>query len=335
MRNKNLGLIMVIVIVLALTSVMSGWGEQVYVIKYAHHQMIGTPQDKGVVLFKEKVEELSGGKVKVEIYPNNQLGSLREVIESVQGGQIELAQEALRMLANFEPSLNINVLPYLYPSTEIMWKVLDGGLGQKLSVKMEKQGFINLGWMSGGPNQFSCNKALRTTDDFKGVMMRAMAAPIIFSAIKAFGANPIPIEFSELYNALQQGVVDGQENPMQTVCMLHLYEVQDYVNLTHHSSIVYANIINKKYWESLPKDVQEVISEAMQYACEKQRKIMDYEETKYISEIEANDCKVIELTDEEIAGLREATLKVQDEFAEIIGADLVAEFRDEIERLSK
>ena len=335
MRIKNLGLIMVIVIVLALTSVLSGWGEQVYVIKYAHNQTVGSPQDQGIVIFKEKVEELSGGKVKVEIYPNNQLGSLREVIESVQGGQIELTQQSLGMVSNFAPSCSINVLPYLYPSEEIMWKVLAGGPGQRLNVEMEKVGFINLGWMSGGPNQFSCNKPLRTTDDFKGVMMRIFPAPINVATTKALGANPVSIEFSELYNALQQGVVEGQENPMQTITSLHLYEVQKYVSLTHHSWTIYANIMSKIYWESLPKDVQEVVSEAMQYACEKQRKIMDDEERTYISEIEAHDCKVIELTDEEIAGLREATLKVYDEFAETIGVDLIAEFKDEIERLSK
>lgn len=335
MRNKNLGLVMIIIIALVLTSVMFGWGEQMYVIKYAHNQRIISPQHEGIVIFKEKVEELSEGKVKVEIYPNNQLGSLREVIESVQGGQIELAQQPLGMIANFVPSLNVNVLPYIYPSTEIMWKVLDGGPGQRLNLEMEKQGFINLGYMNGGQNQFSAIRPLRTSDDFNGLRMRAMPAPIIISTIKAFGGSPVPIEFSELYNSLQQGLVDGQENPTQTVSMLHLYEVQDYVTLTKHSSMIYANIMNKKYWESLPKDVQEVILEAMQYACEKQRKLMADEEVNYRNEIKAHGTEIIELTDEEINAFKEATLKVHSEFADIIGADIVAEFKDEIERLSK
>jgi len=348
MKTMKSRFILAVVMVFALASILAGCSssnsggstgggdeEQTYTIKYAHNQLEGTPQDQGTVLFKEKVEELSEGRIKVEIYPNNQLGSLREVTESVQGGQIELGQQPLGMISNFASKLTINDLPYLYTNEEVMWQVLDGAPGERLNEEMESSGFINLGYMSGGPKQFSANKPLRTVEDFKGVRIRAMPAPIVISTFEALGANPIPIEFSELYNSLQQGVVEGQENPNQTVDMLNLYEVQDYQTLTNHSWMVYANIMNKAYWESLPKDIQDIILEAMEYASKEQRVIMQNAEAEYIESIEANGCEVVELTDEEIAGLREATLKVYDEFTDEIGADLIEEFKAEVERLSK
>ncbi|HZK11407.1 MAG TPA: TRAP transporter substrate-binding protein [Atribacterota bacterium] len=323
--------ILVLLVVLFISLTMGGGAETV--IKYAHNQQIGSPQDEGARIFKEKVEELSGGQVRIDIYPNNQLGSLREVIESVQGGQIEMAQQPLGMIANFVPVLNINDLPYLYPSEDILWKVLDGPMGGKLNEYMYDAGFINLGYHSGGPKQFSANIPLRTTDDFSKVNLRAMPAPIVIATFEALGSHPVPIEFSELYNSLQQRVVDGQENPMQTVSMLHLYEVQKYVTYTNHSWMIYANIVNKRFWDSLSTDVQRVMLQAMKETAPIQRKIMRDAEQDYIQESEANGCEVIMLSPNEVDALRKATLSVHEKFVDIIGRDLYDSFIREIESL--
>lgn len=324
-------LILVVVVVLFAALTMGGGAETV--IKYAHNQRVGSPQDEGARLFKEKVEELSGGQIRIEIYPDNQLGSLREVIESVQGGQIEMAQQPLGMIANFVPVLNINDLPYIYPSEDILWKVLDGPMGEKLNEYMYNAGFINLGYHSGGPKQFSANTPLRTTDDFSKVNLRAMPAPIVIATFEALRSNPVPIEFSELYNSLQQGVVDGQENPMQTVSMLHLYEVQKYVTYTNHSWMIYANIVNKGFWDSLSTDIQRIMLQAMKETAPVQRKIMRDAEQEYIQESGANGCEVIMLSLNEVDALRKATLSVHEKFVDTIGRDLYDSFIREIESL--
>lgn len=335
MKKHSLWFMMALLIVFVTQPMFAG-GEQedgTFLIKYAHNQKIGSPQDEGVNIFKNKVEELSGGRIKVEVYPDNQLGSLREVIESVQGGQIEMAQQPLGMIANFVPVLNINDLPYLYPSEEVLWKVLDGEMGDKLSAAMLDNNFVNVGYHSGGPKQFSANIPLRTPEDFSKVKLRAMPAPIIIATFEAFGATAVPIEFSELYNSLQQGVVDGQENPMQTVSMLKLYEVQDYVSYTNHSWMIYANIINKQFWDTLPSDIQDIIYEAMAYAAPLQRELMREAEEDYIKETEANGCKVIFLTDEEKEVLTKRAKVVHEKFAPEIGIDFYNEYVEAVESL--
>ncbi|MCM3760944.1 TRAP transporter substrate-binding protein [Alkalihalobacillus oceani] len=304
------------------------------VIRYAHNQHESTPQHEGTVLFKEKIEELSEGRIEVQIYPNNQLGSLRETIESVQAGQIELAQQPIGMISNFVPEMTLNDLPYLFPSEEVLWAVLDGEGGQMYDSYLENQGFVGLGYMSGGPKQFSAHKPLRTTDDFAGTSIRAMEAPIVISTMEALGANPVPIAFSELYNSLQQEVVDGQENPNQSFVMLNLHEVQDVVTMTNHSWMIYNNIMNKDFYESLPADLQELVREAMEYANDEQRLLMQAEEESYISELEELGTEVVHLTDEEIEALRQATLPVYDEFKDVIGDELMQSFLGEIESLS-
>jgi len=328
-------LILVIAMFFVAALVMAGGQSEgeVIKIKYAHNQRTGSPQDEGAKLFKQKIEELSGGRVQVTIYPDNQLGSLREVIESVQSGQIEMAQQPLGMIANFAPQLNINDLPYLYPSEEVLWKVLDGAMGEKLTGYMNDVGFVNLGYHSGGPKQFSANIPLRTKADFSKVSLRAMPAPIVIATFEALGANPVPIEFSELYNSLQQRVVDGQENPMQTVSMLNLYEVQKYVTYTNHSWMIYANIVNKKFWETLPADVQKLMYQAMKETAPAQRKLMQNAEAEYIREAEKNGCQVIMLTPAEIEALRQLTLPVHNAFIDRIGRDLYNSFIKEIESL--
>ena len=313
----------------------TGNNEEQYVIKYAHNQLESTPQHEGTLLFKEKVEELSNGRITVQIFPNNELGSMREVIEQVQSGQIELAQQSLSVLTNFAPELAVTDLPYLFPSEEVLWETLDGPMGDKLNGKLESAGLKALGYMSGGPKQFSSNMPIRTLADFKSQRFRALPAPIIISTFESLGINPIPIEFSELYNSLQQGVVDGQENPTQTVDMLRLYEVQKYVALTDHAWMIYNNVMNKDFFDKLPADLQEAVVEAMDYANVEQRKIMSSEEETYIKNIEANGCEVIRISDEVKADLAKATSVVEEQFRDTIGADLIAEFKAEIERLSK
>lgn len=329
---KKLLVFLVLLLICAALVMAGGQNEEdVITIKYAHNQRTGSPQDQGAILFKQRLEELSGGKVKVVIYPDNQLGSLREVIESVQGGQIEMAQQPLGMIANFVPEANINDLPYIYPSEDVLWKVLDGPMGDKLTEFMNAAGFVNIGYHSGGPKQFSANIPLRTKSDFSKVSLRAMPAPIVISTFEALGANPVPIEFSELYNSLQQRVVDGQENPMQTVSMLKLFEVQKYVTYTNHSWMIYANIVNKKYWESLPADIQKLMYQAMRETAPAQRDLMRKAEAEYIAEAEKNNCEVIMLTPAEIEEFRRITRPVHDQFIDRIGRDFYENFIKAIE----
>jgi len=305
---------------------------ETYVIKYAHNQQTDSPQDKGANLFKEKVEELSEGQIEVQVYPSNQLGEQRELIEQTQNGQIELTQQSFSILSNFAPVMTLHDLPFLYSSEDVLWDALDNDLGDIFNEALSSAELHNLGFMSGGPKQFTADKALETLEDFKGVKIRALPAPIVMETMKSLGASPTPVEFSELYNSLQQGVVDGQENPAETIYNFKLYEVQDYMTITDHAWMTYANVMNKNFFNSLPEDLQKNVEEAMEYASTEQIKIMQEEEEELRNLIQEQGMEIIELSEEEKEPLKEATLGVQDKFGAEIGEEELESILSAVEK---
>lgn len=285
-------------------------------IKLSHNQPATSPEHIGSEAFKKKVEELSNGKIKVEIYPALQLGSMREQAEAVQMGSHQITIQPISVLTPFVEELQIVDFPFLWPSTEKMYKVLDGEGGSKLLSKTEQKGFKGFGFWSSGFKQFTTRgKEIHKPSDFQGVKMRVMPSPLLIAQYKAWGANPVPIEYSELYNALQQKIVDGQENPIQTIAMNKYYEVQDTMIMSNHGYLAYVFVANKAWFEGLPNEYKEIVTKAEKEAREAERKAAADKESQYLEEIKKSKIKIYSLTDEERKAFAEASKSVHEEFA--------------------
>lgn len=301
--------------------------SKTYVVKYAHNQKEDSPQGVGAKAFKEKVEELSEGRIQVEIYPSGSLGSLRELIESTQGGDIEMTQQPTSMIGNFVPEALITDLPWLFESEEHMWNAMNGEAGKLIDEKLVGVGLVNLGYMHGGAKVFTTdNVRVESLAGFSGLQMRAMATQIVMDTFIDLGMNPVPIDFSELYNALQQGVVDGQENPNQTCYMNNYYEVQKYTISTNHAYMIYANVVNKAFYDSLPVDLQQVMMEAMAYAREIERETINSEEDLYVQTAEAGGMEFVALSEEALQEMKDATHAVWEKNRESLGEEFYDKF---------
>lgn len=304
--------------------------EKKYVVKFAHNQQVDSPQHEGALVFKKLAEEWSKGRLEVQVYPAQQLGGMREVVEGVQTGAIEMAQQPTSILTNFAPQLAIVDTPFLWPNEEVLWKVLDGEVGKEMLASLENVGMKGFHLWGAGFKHLTANKPLRTPADCKGLKFRVMPSPLLVAQFESWGASAVPIDFGELYNALQQKVIDGQENPLQTTKMLKLWEVQKCISLTSHGYIAYPIIANKKWFESLPADLQDVIVRAEAEAAKQERQILKEEEAQYLAEVEKSGMQIVRLTDEEVAAYRKASEACWPAFGQKVGTDFFQKVQEAI-----
>ncbi|NLC38512.1 MAG: TRAP transporter substrate-binding protein [Clostridia bacterium] len=311
---------------------VEGESEEKIIIKYGHDHLVDSHYDKGAHKFKELVEAKTEGKVEVQIYPSHQLGSAREMIEGAQVGNIEVIQLPSAKFGGFDQRLTIVDLPFLFPNYDMVWEVLDGPLGRELLDGLGEVGLKGVAWCADDFKQFTNIKEIRKPDDFKGQKIRVMEAPVIMEQFKAWGANPVPIDFAEVYNSLQQKVVDGQENPIQTIMDMKFYEVQEYVIISDHGYLPYVLVFSKVWYDKLDPDLQKILWDAGIEAAEYQKgpALQAREDSLKRLEQEGRN-KIIYLTDEEKQAFAEASKPVYEKFKEQIGADLVDRFLQFIE----
>jgi len=300
--------------------------SDVYQVKFGHNQDTNSPQHRGVEAFKQKVEELSGGKVKVIIYPNMQLGQMREQAEQCSNGTIEMTQQPMSVLSNFNQALEVYDIPFAFASLEAMEEVVFGPAGAKVHKGLEEKGMVALGVEMLDFKNMTANFPIKGPEGLKGKKIRVMPAPILIETYKAFGANPTPIEYGELYNALQQKVVDGQENALQTYVMLKFWEVQDWVTMTEHSPFLYLTVANKKWLESLPEDIQKNIKEAALFASKSEWEDVRKNAASWMETIKENGMQVYYPTDEELVAFKAAAKPVIDFVASRVGQEIVDDF---------
>jgi tripartite ATP-independent transporter DctP family solute receptor len=244
-------------------------------IKFAH----GMPPDEDealhrcVVVFKKMVEQRTAGKVKVDIYPANQLGKEREQFEGVKLGTIEMCMIAEGPMAGFFPEIMVVGIPYLYANEITAWRSLDGPFGKTLFEEMRKKtGVRAMGIGENGFRNFTNRtRPIKSPDDMKGLKIRTMENPAHMAMVRALGASPTPIAWGEVYMALQQGVVDGQENPVSVIEVAKFNEVQKYLTLDGHVYSILPILINDKFFMSLPKDIQKIIVDVAKTATTVQR----------------------------------------------------------------
>lgn len=341
LKSKKMSLLLACVLLLSIIAVgcsngakesATGGTDKVIEISYGHGFMPDTPHHQSAIKFKEEVEKATDGRVKVTVFPSGQLGSAREMFEGLQMGTQEIALVPTARISGFAPELQLFDLPFLFPDRETGYKVMDGEVGTELLDKLSQQGVKGVAFYEDGYKHFTANKAVATVNDFKGVKFRTMESPIIISQFKALGAVPVPIDFGELYNSLQLGVVEGQENPLVTIESNKFYEVQSHLTLSEHAYLAHVLIFSNDWFSKLPEDIQEILYEKGREIAQWQRQAVQDEEIKYIQTIRDAGTTVVELTDEQKNELKEATKSVHDEYSKQFGSEILEKTYAEIEK---
>src|SRR3982751_34469 len=238
--------------------------QQPIVIKFSHVVAVNTPKGKGAEQFKKLAEERTGGKVKVEVYPNSSLFKDGEEMEALQLGSVQMLAPSV---SKFGPlgarEFEVFDVPYVFDNYDELHKVTEGPVGKNLFKKLESKGITGLAYWDNGFKDMSANKPLRKPEDFRGLKMRIQSSKVLDAEMRALGASPQVMAFSEVYQALQTGVVDGTENPPSNLYTQKMYEVQKYLTRSDHGYLGYAVIVNKKFWDGLPPDIRKTLDEAM------------------------------------------------------------------------
>ncbi|MDR3280164.1 MAG: TRAP transporter substrate-binding protein [Synergistaceae bacterium] len=274
--------------------------------------------------FKPYVEEKSGGRISVEIYCNSVLGGDRQMYESLQVNTLQANFGPLSVLANFEPNFSVVDAPFLFRDKKTAYEALDGEFGNMLAKNLPQVGMRVLGY---GENAFrnisNTKRAINTIDDMKGLKIRVMEAPVYINTIKALGANPTPMAFNELYTALQQGTVDGQDNGVVLTYTSKAYEVLKYYTFTEHCYAANAYVFSEAFLTSLPPDLLKVVEDGTRYSLENQRRLNTEMEDELIKDIEKSGVEVNRLSDEQKAVWRKATASVIDDLAGTVSPEIL------------
>lgn len=294
-------------------------------IKFSHVVAPDTPKGKAAEKFKELAEKYTEGKVKVEVYPNSQLYKDKEELEALQLGAVQMLAPSL---AKFGP-LGISDfeafdLPYIFDGYDQLRKVTDGEVGKGMLAKLEDKGIKGLAFWDNGFKIMSANSKLHTPDDFLGLKMRIQSSKVLEAQMNALGAVPQVMAFSEVYQALQTGVVDGTENPPSNMYTQKMHEVQKHATLSNHGYLGYALIVNKAFWDGLPEDVRAQLDKAVAESTAYGNGIAKEENDKALQAMkDAGKTEFHELTPEEKTAWVEALTPVREEMADRIGADLI------------
>jgi C4-dicarboxylate-binding protein DctP len=305
--------------------VFAAQASEPVIIRFSHVVAPNTPKGKAAEYFKRLAEERTGGRVRVEVYPNSQLYKDREEMEALQLGAVQMLAPSL---SKFGPlgvrQFELFDLPYIFPNKETLYRVMDGDIGKRLFALLEPKGIIGLAFWDNGFKQMSANRPLRRVEDFKGLKMRIQSSKVLEAQMKALGANPQVMAFSEVYSALQQGVVDGTENPMSNLYTQKMHEVQKHLTLSDHGYLGYAVIVNKKFWEGLPADLRATLEKAMQDATAYEREIAQKENDDALAAVRrAGTTEIYILPNEERRKWWQVLLPVHKEFEDKIGRDFI------------
>jgi C4-dicarboxylate-binding protein DctP len=295
------------------------------VIKFSHVVAPDTPKGKGAERFKQLAEERTKGRVKVEVYPNSQLYKDKEEMEALQLGSVQMLAPSL---AKFGPlgvkEFEVFDLPFIFKDQAAFRAVTEGQVGADLFKKLEPKGIKGLGYWDNGFHIMSANRPLHHVADFKGLKMRIQSSKVLDAQMRALGAIPQVMAFSELYQALQSGVVDGTEGVPSNFYTQKIYEVQKHITLSNHGHLAYAVIVNKKFWDGLPADVRTTLEGAMKDATKYANDIAEAENKEALDKIKASGkTTVYSLTPAETEEWKKALMPVHKDMEGRVGAGTV------------
>ncbi len=304
-------------------------------IKFANQNSVGHPIIQGMEKFKEIVEKNSGGKIKVNLFPGGTLGSDQANVSAIQGGALEMASMNSGIFASQVKDFAVFDFPFMFASGKEADAVVDGPFGKKMHAKLEDKGLIGLGYYELGFRHLTNGKRpINKVSDIEGLKLRVIPNPINVDWVKALGANPTPLPFPELYAALEQGAVDGQENPVATIYGAKLFEVQKYLALTGHQYNPQSVVISKKFWDTLNAAEKKIVADAMTESVKFQRATARALEAGTLETMKKNGMQVTTLPASEMAILREKMKPVIAKHGEPIAAT-VNELQAELTKLRK
>jgi len=303
------------------------FAQQPIVIKFSHVVAPDTPKGRAAERFKQLAEQRTKGRVRVELYPNSQLFKDAEELEALQLGSVQMLAPTVSKLGPMGVrEFELFDLPYIFDGYKDVHKVTQGPLGKSLFKKLESKGIVGLAYWDNGFKPMSANKPLHKPDDAKGLKMRIQSSKVLDAQMRAIGALPQVMALSEVYQALQTGVVDGTENVVSNFYTQKLFEVQKNLTLTDHGYIGYAVIANKKFWDGLPADIRAALEAAMKDSTDYANEIAKKENDEALAAVrKSGRTQVIELAPDERKQWRKAMMKVHAEMAPRIGKDLVQE----------
>jgi C4-dicarboxylate-binding protein DctP len=293
------------------------------VIKFSHVVAVDTPKGKAAVFFAQKASELTKGKIKVEVYANSALYKDKEEMEALQIGSVQMLAPSL---AKFGPlgvkEFEAFDLPFIFDDKADLHKITQGAVGASLMAKLEPKGIKGLAFWDNGFKSFSANVPLKNVADFKGKKFRIQSSKVLEEEIRALGGIAQVMAFSEVYQALQTGVVDGTENPISNFYTQKMHEVQKHLSLTNHGYLGYAVIVNKKFWDGLPADVRGQLEQAMKEATVYANKIAQEENDLALAGVrKSGKTTVYEPTKEERMALKKAMAPVHIKMADRVGKE--------------
>jgi len=299
--------------------------QQPIVIKFSHVVAPDTPKGKAAEFFAKLAGDLTKGAVKVEVYANSTLYRDKNEMEALQLGAVQMLAPSLAKLGPLGvKEFEALDLPYIFDNTEKLHKVTQGALGASLLSKLEPKGIKGLAFWDNGFKSFSANKPLRTPADFSGLKMRIQSSKVLESQMRALGALPQVMAFSDVYQALQTGVVEGTENPHSNLFTQKMFEVQKYMTLSDHGYLGYVVITNKRFWESLPSGIRSQLEQAMKEATVFANRIAQEENDNALAKVkESGKTQVYTPTSAERTELKKAMLKTHSEMVSRIGKETI------------
>jgi C4-dicarboxylate-binding protein DctP len=304
---------------------LAAYAEEPIVIKFSHVVAIDTPKGKAAEMFAKKAAELTKGRVRVEVYANSTLYKDKEEMEALQLGAVQMLAPSL---AKFGPlgvkEFEVFDLPFIFSNYDDLHKVTTGPVGKQLLTKLESKGIRGLAFWDNGFKSFSLNTPIKVPADLKGKKMRIQSSKVLEEQMRAVGSLPQVMAFSEVYQALQTGVVDGTENPISNLYTQKMYEVQKHLTVTDHGYLGYAVIVNKKFWDGLPADIRKQLEEAMEQATRYANQIAKVENDESLEKVKKSGKTAVYVpTKEERLAFKKAMVPVHKKMEGRIGKEVI------------
>ena len=295
------------------------------VIKFSHVVATDTPKGNGSEFFAKRAAELTKGRVKVEVYPNSQLYKDKEEMEALQLGSVQMLAPSLSKFAPLGvKEFEVFDFPYIFDGYDELHKVTQGPVGKGLMARLDAKGISGLAYWDNGFKSFSSNRRMQKPEDLKGLKMRIQSSKVLEAQMRALGAIPQVMAFSEVYQGLQTGVVDGTENPHSNLYSQKMNEVQKNVTVTDHGYIGYAVVVNKKFWDGLPADIRAQLNQAMLEATKFTNDSAFKDNEDALAKVRATGkTEILTLSKEERLPWKRALAKVHKEMEPRVGSEIL------------
>ncbi len=295
----------------------------VFTLKFGHDLPPDSAQHVAAQKFAQIVGQRSRGRLKIEIYPDEQLGNDHQMIEAARAGDLAIILPPTAKLSSLLPSIQYVDLPFIFPSREDAYELLDGQPGRMLLEQLTPLGLVGVAFWESGFKQFTANRPIRVPGDFQGLKIRTMKSRIIGDQFRILGATPIPIDFQETFQALRDRVIDGQENPLVSIVNRKFYQVQSDVTISNHAYLGYVFAFSRKVLDSLPPDLREILVTTARELTAFERKETIEREAAFLQTIVESGTRVHTLSREERQRFQEATAPVIEKYRELIGRQLL------------